>query len=80
MSGASNFDKVDKFTHKKPSETELKENEKNKDKKLQTLNPKKPENDLAFLDEDNEWAAIYKYNNYLFKKEQEMLKQKALEE
>lgn len=45
------------------------EKSKLKDKKLLTLNLKKPENDLGFLEEENEWAAIYKYNRYLFEKE-----------
>jgi len=37
----------------------------------------KPENDLDFLEEDNEWAAIFKYNRYLYEKENEILKDKA---
>jgi hypothetical protein len=31
---------------------------------------------LAFLEEDDEWAAIYKYNKYLYEKEKEVLAEK----
>jgi len=48
-----------------------------KNKKLTTLNIVKPENDLDFLEEDNEWAAIFKYNRYLYEKENELLKEKS---
>ena len=75
MSGASNFDQVDKYTSVN-SQKAKEEDEKNKDKKLQTLTVKKPENDLDFLQEEDEWAAIYKYNRYLYEKEQQLLKEK----
>jgi hypothetical protein len=29
------------------------------------------------LEEDNEWAAIFKYNRYLYEKENELLKEKS---
>lgn len=45
-------------------------------KKLQTLNVQKAKNDLNFLDEEDEWAAIYKYNRYLYEKEQDLIKQR----
>jgi hypothetical protein len=38
-------------------------------KKLQGTQIKKYENDLDFLEEENEWAAIYKYNKFLYDKE-----------
>ena len=76
MSGASNFDDIDKFTTQN-----IKKKDDNKDtyknKKLTALNIVKPENDLDFLEEDNEWAAIFKYNRYLYEKENELLKDKA---
>ena len=65
MSGASNFDDIDKFTTqniKKKNDNE----DTYKNKKLTALNIVKPENDLDFLEEDNEWAAIFKYNRYLY--------------
>lgn len=31
---------------------------------------------MAFLEEDDEWAAIYKYNKYLYEKEKEVLAEK----
>lgn len=43
------------------------------------MNVKKPENDLDFLEEENEWAAIYKYNRFLFEKEEDLKKQKLKE-
>lgn len=52
---------------------------KNKDRKLQTMNVKKPENDLEFLKEEDEWAAIYKYNRFLYEKEQQLVKQRKEE-
>ena len=76
MSGASNFDDIDKFTTqniKKKNDNE----DTYKNKKLTALNIVKPENDLDFLEEDNEWAAIFKYNRYLYEKENELLKDKA---
>ncbi|EAR96534.1 hypothetical protein TTHERM_00192030 (macronuclear) [Tetrahymena thermophila SB210] len=82
MSGASNFDAVDKYTQKK-SLTEINgdaKSEASKTKKLQGTQIKKPENDLGFLDEENEWAAIYKYNRFLYDKEEEMKKIKKLEQ
>ena len=76
MSGASNFDDIDKFTTQN-----IKKKDDNEDiyknKKLTALNIVKPENDLDFLEEDNEWAAIFKYNRYLYEKENELLKDKA---
>ena len=76
MSGASNFDDIDKFTTqniKKKNDNE----DTYKNKKLTALNIVKPENDLDFLEEDNEWAAIFKYNRYLYEKENELLKDKS---
>lgn len=35
---------------------------------------------MDFLEEENEWAAIYKYNKFLYDKEQEMLRQKRVQE
>ena len=76
MSGASNFDDIDKFTTQN-----IKKKDDNEDiyknKKLTALNIVKPENDLDFLEEDNEWAAIFKYNRYFYEKENELLKDKA---
>ena len=76
MSGASNFDDIDKFTTQN-----IKKKDDNEDiyknKKLTALNIVKPENDLDFLEEDNEWAAIFKYNRYLYEKENELLKDKS---
>lgn len=69
MSGASNFDKVDQYTHK----TEKNQEEK-KSQKMTSLHTKKVENDLGFLNEENQWGAIYKYNKYLYDKEADILK------
>lgn len=33
------------------------------------MNIQPQKNDLDFLDEENEWAAIYKYNKFLYDKE-----------
>lgn len=41
---------------------------------LTSLQSKKVDNDLGFLNEENQWAAIYKYNRHLFDKEAEILK------
>ena len=43
------------------------------------LHTKKIENDLAFLNEENQWGAIYKYNKYLYDKESEIKKQREIE-
>ncbi|EGR33821.1 hypothetical protein IMG5_036370 [Ichthyophthirius multifiliis] len=81
MSGATNFDEVDKYTQQKNlSNQDDKESEVKKTKKLQGTQIKKYENDLDFLEEENEWAAIYKYNKFLYDKEQEMLRQKKIQE
>lgn len=80
MSGASNFDRVDSITHKKTEQRDDEQESKHKDRKLQSLHPKKEENELGFLDEENEWAAIYKYNKYLYQKEADIHKQKQLEQ
>lgn len=76
MSGASNFDDIDKFTTQNIKKKDDNEDT-YKNKKLTALNIVKPENDLDFLEEDNEWAAIFKYNRYLYEKENELLKDKA---
>lgn len=34
------------------------------------MNVQTAKNDLDFLEEEDEWAAIYKYNKYLFDKEE----------
>lgn len=74
MSGASNFDVVDKYTHKSEKHTEEK-----KSQKMTGLHTKKVENDLAFLNEENQWGAIYKYNKYLYDKEGEIKAQRERE-
>ncbi|KAM3132392.1 hypothetical protein pb186bvf_015492 [Paramecium bursaria] len=71
MSGASNFDKVDQYTHKSEKNQEEK-----KSQKMTSLHTKKVENDLGFLNEENQWGAIYKYNKYLYDKEADILKQR----
>ena len=76
MSGASNFDDIDKFTTQNIKKKDDNEDT-YKNKKLTALNIVKTENDLDFLEEDNEWAAIFKYNRYLYEKENELLKDKA---
>lgn len=76
MSGASNFDDIDKFTTQNIKKKDDNEDT-YKNKKLTALNIVKPENDLDFLEEDNEWAAIFKYNRYLYEKENELLKDKS---
>lgn len=48
-------------------------------KKLQGTQIRRVENDLAFLDEENEWAAIYKYNRFLYDKEEELKKQRKID-
>lgn len=63
MSGASNFEKIDSLVNKTRKE------EKN-NKILNTQIVNKTTNDLGFLNEEGEWAAIYKYNQHLYKKEQ----------
>jgi len=55
MSGASNFEKIDSLVNKTRKE------EKN-NKILNTQIVNKTTNDLGFLNEEGEWAAIYKYN------------------
>ena len=41
---------------------------------MTSLHTKKAENDLGFLNEENQWGAIYKYNKYLYDKEADILK------
>lgn len=76
MSGASNFDMVDNITRK----TNMKDdgNSKYRNTKLTSLQNKKMENDLEFLHEDNQWAAIYKYNKFLYDKEADIIKQRFI--
>lgn len=80
MSGASNFDAMDRYTQKKSlNKEDDAKSELSKTKKLQGTHIKKPENDLAFLDEENEWAAIYKYNKFLYDKEEDLKKQRKID-
>lgn len=43
-------------------------------KKILNMNQEREADDLSFLDENNQWAAIMKYNNYMFKKEEHFKK------
>ena len=79
MSGASNFDFVDKISTKRFKDQPKNKEQVEKDKELLVLNEKPPANDLGHLREENEWAAIMNYNNYLFKKEEKLKQFKAKE-
>jgi len=79
MSGASNFDVVDKLSTKRFKGQPKNKEQEEKDKEILVLNEKPPANELGNLREENEWAAIMNYNNYLFKKEEKMKQMKAKE-
>lgn len=79
MSGASNFDTVDKLSTKRIKDQSKDKEKEAKDKEILVLNEKAPANDLGHLREENEWAAIMNYNNFLFKKEEKMKLLKAKE-
>ena len=79
MSGASNFDVVDKLSTKRFKDQSRNKEQEAKEKELLVLNEKPPANDLGHLREENEWAAIMNYNNFLFKKEEKLKQMKAKE-
>lgn len=79
MSGATNFDSIDKLSTKRFKEQFKDKEKEEKEKELLVLNEKPPVNELGHLREENEWAAIMNYNNYLFKKEEKMKQIKAKE-
>lgn len=74
MSGASNFEVVDKLCTKR---LEAKEDKSKKSEKL-IISENPPPNHLSILNnEQNEWAAIMKFNAYLYHKEDDVLRFQA---
>lgn len=74
MSGASNFEVVDKLCTKR---LEAKEDKAKKSEKL-IISENPPPNHLSVLNnEQNEWAAIMKFNAYLYHKEDDVLRLQA---
>lgn len=79
MSGASNFDKIDKLSTKRFKDVNRDKESEAKKKEILVLNEKPQINELGSLREENEWAAIMKYNKYLFQKEEKIKELKAKE-
>ena len=74
MSGASNFEVVDKLCTKR---LEAKEDKAKKSEKL-IISENPPPNHLSILNnEQNEWAAIMKFNAYLYHKEDHIFRFQA---
>ena len=70
MSGASNFDEVLHRLSRPPAAKSR--------KSLQMGSEAKAENELEFLQDENQWASIYKYNNYLQQKKEMIVKLKVM--
>lgn len=79
MSGATNFEAFDKLSTKRFKDQYKDKEKEEKDRELLVLNEKPPGNELGHLRDENEWAAIMNYNNYLYKKEEKMKQLKAKE-
>lgn len=83
MSGASQFDRMERNCKKETQQIQNQQTEdgqsvrsmksvKSRGNKILNITQKREEDDLGFLDENNQWAAIMKYNSYTFKKECEL--------
>lgn len=66
MSGASHFDRADRMCKKDQISV------KSGSKKILNINQTRDQDDLGFLDENNQWAAIMKYNTFMHRKETEL--------
>lgn len=71
MSGATDFDKFQDKSKKAKTQQELEMIQKEKEKKAKEAELKnKPDVKFQFVKEEDEWAAIARYNKYLYDKRQ----------